>query len=488
MNRLTLLCGLGMVWIATTAAQEAQTRQPAEGRASQRTTRLLDALDTQVIEQLELPVASTSVDTLRANPDLLRSAAQAAAAAGRRGAAAAGRGRAAQAARTVTLDLEAMSRRIGKVSGIQIARDRQQVTPPAEQRAVTLRRGELLAVRRAGSATTITLPGPTDIPADPGGPAGERATASPTVLYTVDDAGRLRELGLVHRTAGLHWQPDRGRFAGELLVGILDRENPLASGPLGANIPIQLLAESGTVAEPDLQVDRIGVPFQRVAVEVAAPDDPFSIAFVSQIDLDLPPAALPVVRPQLLLTAPEVLPGLGVGEADITVSALDSSLRPGQAITLDLDNGWIADRIVLVGDTGTASTRIRSDWLGRGTLRIVAPATYAAAPKDIRYTTPVRFIVATLIGGMLGAFVLVHRLQRTEPEAHRSYAMDWVAGVIVGVAATVMAYAGMKLPEWIPMPVTLAGEAAPFALSFICAAAGTGLIRTIVGAGERTKD
>src|SRR5690606_18823382 len=127
--------------------------------------------------------------------------------------------------------------------------------------------------------------------------------ASSTILYTVDPAGRTRELGLVHRSAGLYWQPERERFAGELLVGVLDREDPQASGPLGAMIPVQLLAPPGALDTDNLEVTHIGLPFQRVAVDVAIPEDPFPVEFLSQIDPDLPRAGLRVVRPQLSLSA-----------------------------------------------------------------------------------------------------------------------------------------------------------------------------------------
>jgi hypothetical protein len=112
---------------------------------------------------------------------------------------------------------------------------------------------------------------------------------------------------------------------------------------------------------------------------------------------------------------------------------------------------------------------------------------YAAEPREITYSIPFRFIVATLLGAMLGAYVLVYRMKRTEPARGRSYATDWLAGVAVGAAATTMAYAGMKLPEWVPLPSALTGEAAPFAIAFVCAAAGTGIIHTFTGPVQKAR-
>lgn len=369
------------------------------------------------------------------------------------------------------IDLGAVHDRLGPVAEIQVLRGGRTATAPAgDAGTIRLNRGDILAVRTEPAAQPrIEIDDVT-------------TTRSSTVLYTLDASGRTRELGLIHRSAGLHWRSERGRFAGELLLGIVDLENPRRSGPLdGATVTVQLLAPPGTLDRVDLALSRIGHPFERVAVESELAQDPFSIDFVSQLDPDLPRAELRVHLPRLMLSAPDAIEGLGVGEAVVTVSGASAGLPPGETITLDLNNGWLAERAVIVDASGTASTRVRSAWLGEGTLRIVAPPAYQSAPQVIRYTWPMGFIAATLFGGILGALVLVYMLKRRDPASRQSYVTDWFVGVIIGVAATTMAYAGMTLPEWIPVPPVLAGEVAPFALAFICAAAGTRVVHSIVG-------
>lgn len=373
----------------------------------------------------------------------------------------------------LTLDLPALRARLGDIKDIQVWRGNEPVTDvaPAEQ-MVALRRGEILAVQRDEPPAVAVLE------------EGGTVASSSTVLYTRDAAGRTRELGLVHRSAGLHWRPDAARFAGQLLVGLLDRENQRASEALDVPIPVQLLAATGALDRTQLEIDRIGLPYQIVAVDVEGPEDPFRVQLVSQVDPDLPPAELAVNRPRVTITAPAELQGFGVEDAEVTVSAVGARLRPGQAIILDLDHGWLAERTLVAGDRGTASTRIRSTGLGAATLQL-APGLYQADPKTIAFTTPWRFIVATLLGGALGATVLVYRLRRQAPRSRRRYVMDWIVGVIIGFGATTMAYAGIRLPELIPVPEVLAGELVPFALSFLCAALGSALMDAISGGMPR---
>lgn len=370
----------------------------------------------------------------------------------------------------VTVDVAAVHDRVGNVADIRVLNEDGTVTASLREReTITLEHGAVLAVRREQAMLPAVQP--------------EFGVSMPssTILYTMDASGRTRELSLVHRSVGLYWQAERAHFAGDLLVGIVDLENPHDSGSLGATtIPVQLLAPPGTLNRTDLALSTFGVPFERVTVETEAPRDPFVIDLVSQIDPDLPRAELQVHRPRIALSVPNSLQGLGVQENEVSVSGIDSPLPAGETITLDLDNGWLATRTVVVDTTGTASTRVRSTWLGKGTLSVVAPSTYQAEPRTIRYTLPLRFIIATLAGGMLGALVLVHMLKRKGTGSTWSYWLDWVVGLIIGAGATTMAYAGMKLPEWIPVPPNLVGEVTPFALSFICAAAGTTVIHSVV--------
>ena len=464
-----ILCSTLLVLATLAEAQE--TVAPAVATESSEPRAALKAgesIDTQILERIELPVvADTPSRTILVDP----------------GVSIATEGDATDetqpdrqpgATAAVTVDLGAVRSRVGTGGDIQVVREGQSLAESVGDRGtITLKRGDILTVRHDRTVQPVAeLPGVT-------------TSSSSTILYTLDGSGDTRELGLFHRSAGLHWRSDRAHFMGELLVGVLDRENPQAQESLeGVTIPVQLLAPPGTLDRTDIQLVRIGSPFERVAVATDLTRDPFPVELVSQVDPDIPRAELRVFRPQLALSVPSAIQGLGVEEAVVTVSGMSTHLRPGEMLTLELDNGWLADPTVEVGESGTASTRIRSNWLGSGTLR-VRTSPYEATPKEIEYSVPLRFVVATLLGAMLGGCVFTYMLNRRKPPAERFYVTDWIIGLIIGTGATTMAYAGMKLPEWISVPPVLAGDIAPFALAFICAAVGTTFIHSIVGAARK---
>lgn len=175
------------------------------------------------------------------------------------------------------------------------------------------------------------------------------------------------------------------------------------------------------------------------------------------------------------------LKGLGLGATDVIIQPHETHLRPGESIALQVDRGWLRDNPVTVDDAGRASTLLRSDWIGNAELKLASTDIYRAAPVMIEYTFPVRFLISSAIGAMLGALVYVYRLRRTGDRSRRRLVFDWLVGSVVGVVAPLMAYVGMKLPQWMPLPEALTGEVVPFLLAFFAAALGTALIDWIGG-------
>lgn len=330
---------------------------------------------------------------------------------------------------------------------------------------VALAPGDVLAAVRTQAATRIDLG------------HGVSGVLSSTVLITPASPGAaqpLRQLGVEYRTAGMFWRAADARFEGELLIGIVDRNDAGAAEALVRPIPIQLLAAPGSLQRTDLQIQRIGLPYELVAVAADSPDDPFTVELLSQLDPNLPTARLPVKHPRVALSAPSELQGLGVEDATVTLSGIDARLPTGLPLVLDLDNGWLAEPTVVVGANGIASTRLRSTLLGSGTLKL-APGPFVAEPRVIAYAPPWPFLAAASLGSALGATVLALR-KRRKPQRHpHNRWRDWVIGLFTGIGATAMAYAGMRLPEWVPIPAVLAGAVAPFALAFLCAAGGARL-------------
>ncbi|MGB0514516.1 MAG: hypothetical protein ACPGJE_06725, partial [Wenzhouxiangellaceae bacterium] len=301
----------------------------------------------------------------------------------------------------------------------------------------------------------------------------------------VEEDGRLRDLYMVHLSEGLSWRSESEYFQGELLIGVLDRNDPGYSAPLtGRTIPVQLLAREGELSEDSLAVKRIGQPYQKVNIKVDVPQDPFLIRLISQLDEQLPHAELTVTRPELAISGPDQLMGLGIGAGSVLVSGKNTRLAPGAQVDLKLSQGW-PDTMSLEADAdGVARGTIRSDWIGAGTLSLAPNGIYQADPETVDYVMPIRFLFACAIGAMLGALVFVYRRVRAGDRSRKVLLFDWLIGALVGGVIPILAYTGFKLPQWLPIPDVLTGETVPFAIAFIAAAAGTATIDWFAGRGR----
>lgn len=376
-----------------------------------------------------------------------------------------------------TVDLAGLKGRLGSDADFRLSDRANRLTEIDDQQSrVALEPGRYLAIAPEDDEPLTVRVG------------SRTVTTSSTRLITVDDSGRPRELSLFHFSDGLNWRPERSRFVGSLYVGIVDRADPSSNASdAGISVPVQLVADASALEPETVHVRRIGSPFEKVGIEVDFPADPYSVTLISNLDRNLPRARLSVDRPRVSLVAPPGLKGLGLGAGDVVVQGLNTSLRPGESITLMLDRGWLADNPVIVGDNGIATTRLRSDWFGRAQLSLAPSPIYLAESVELEYRFPVRFLVFSAIGAMLGALVYIYRLRRSAERTSKRLLFDWLVGALVGFVAPLMAYVGMKLPHWLPMPEALTGEIVPFVLAFFAAALGTALIDRVGGPRPATE-
>ena len=337
---------------------------------------------------------------------------------------------------------------------------------------VTLEQGHILTIRHPLANPIISME------------HGAAQAVSPTRLLTVDASGVLRQLSLVHRVQELTWSHEENRYTGTLLIGLIDATRPRDFERLAMPVPVQLLAAGARLAPGELELRWIGGRFERVEVAIVDPEDPFRIQLVSQVDPDLPAAEVPLRRISLVIRAPTQIDALGLESATVTVRAQAGRLPAGALISLALDNGVLENSDLVANASGVAKTRMSSTRFGEGRLTLVG-GPYAAAPVTVRYAPPWLFLTATLIGATLGAALYVYAVFRRGRRC-RWLALDWVAGLIAGIGITAMLYAGIKLPEWLPMPENLVGSVVPFAVAFMAAAMAAAVVGYLTGMRPHT--
>lgn len=367
----------------------------------------------------------------------------------------------------VTIDLAQLRDR-GEVGSLELHRNNRLIDL-SNKATLAISPGEILAIRDRDPQPIVVQDG------------AVTEVVSPTRLLTLDDEGKLRQLGISHQVQSLSWDRDSQKYVGTLLVGLRDVQGSGERFTLSEPVELQLHAKIGgaELVPDDLLLDQVGGWLERV--DVSAPSssgDPFMVELRSRVDQDLEDAALGLgTIPVKVSVSPSTIDGFGIGSATVVVQAEHGLLQSDDYVVLEVDNGTLDDNSPKVED-GSATTKLRSIALGEGKITVDG-GLYAMAESGevkVTYIFPLVFITATLLGAMLGSAIFVYALHRGR--ARRGLlAVDWAIGVLVGVGVTALLYAGFQLPKFLPsIPEHSTRTIVPFALAFVAAAMGASLI------------
>jgi hypothetical protein len=274
------------------------------------------------------------------------------------------------------------------------------------------------------------------------GPTGRNTASDGTIRWVT----QLRVVGAtpagdsvsVHAeillaNAGLRFQAATRDFSGDLLVGLVDEVTPGGSRALGRSFEMQLIGAVDGFAPDHFVLDHTNQPFTKIAVRARTPPDSIKISLLPSFDptpLDL---WVPVQRPALSLRAtPPRIMGFGLEAADLTVQAPPGVTESPVVVALSSEpHGRPDPEQVTLPVTGPGVSSIRSSSLGRTIVRAEA-LPLQPATAVIEFVWPWGFLIAAVLGGLLGAVVReghgkVSKQQSVAPIRARSSAFSWAS-------------------------------------------------------------
>ena len=266
----------------------------------------------------------------------------------------------------------------------------------------------------------------------------------------------------------LRFDTERRRLRGNILVGVVE-VGTTARKTLSTPIDFQVV---GVTAIPNpIVASRTSPPFETVTIEVA---DNGEAAVNVRVRSNLAPdkeetVELKVQRPGITLSvSPEAIQGWGLETAVLTVQ----SGEPGfgkQALQLTSRIGRLEDNRVHLDDDGMASQVLRSASIGTDTIT-ARGIPFGEESLQVRYTLPVRFMVAAVLGGLAGGLLRLGKKFRLRSSSARELGLAVLAGAVVfGLYALGVNLTGFRLPAQ-------AGEVLVFVVSAVGAFIGTRLL------------
>jgi hypothetical protein len=370
--------------------------------------------------------------------------------------------------------------RLERLPATAILQERgQQVRVAAPAREVKLAEGDVLLTRTREApvqrAAPVRLPGavawttPYEVRVRPAGGGGAVRTAR---LVAVATAG------------GLRLEPDGTSYAGGLLLGLEDRDDP-AGPPFRLPSEIQIV-----VSAPVDRIDPVLVPlgatgvWKEVKLSALAPPDTFAVSLRSPLEREGQALQLRTVRPELRVdVSPAGVGAFGLESATVTVRVVGMAHPAGRRVTLAADAGRLAATEVELGPDGTGSTALRSGAIGTTTVRATVGWSPEVRSATVRYEVPGLFLAAALAGGLTGAAIR-HLRARRRGGRTRAAARELALGALTGLVVAAAQAVGVNLLG-IGVPAG-AGEAVVFVVAALGAAWGIPAPKGGEGAGQGT--
>lgn len=298
-----------------------------------------------------------------------------------------------------------------------------------------VRPGDVIAVPTGTGVKRDSSPGSAT-----NGSATDEHVDLPVRLVTVDRSG-TQVLTLSIRVAaeggGLTFNEATKDFSGDVLIGIEDSARRNEQIALGRPMELQITSDAGRVEPQTIRIAHTNIPWQRVKLVARSPRDTVHVVIRAVFAPDGHAAPILVDRPRIeVRPAAANIQGLGLEAVRVTVT-VPQFLR-GDTVTLTLwsDNGGLDASTLRIPPSGTAEVGLRSSGLGRNTIHAEISG-IALGQAPIRYTLPWPFLLAAVLGGVLGTLI-----RRREKRLARA---DFVAGIVAGLFSAVAYAIGLNV-------------------------------------------
>jgi hypothetical protein len=329
-------------------------------------------------------------------------------------------------------------------------------TVPRTATAPMLRPGEALAAR-TGEHPTLTK---------------DSTFALPFTFVGFDKAGETPAYQPVYiPEGGLRYTHAADDFEGDFLIRLDLVDGSGDSVSLARSIALTFGGDADSITPASLSFGYTGGMYTRVHVVARSPHDSLRVQVVPQFD----PRGVSIwmsVQPALTFERPPAsIQGFGVETATLVIGTRGITTMDSLDVSVSADRGTLSRNQLRIGSAGGVVALRSASGLGLATVR-VASATMGTAETTIRFAFPVRFALAALLGGVLGA--MYGQIQQKQ-RARTATTVRRVVGATLGAVLATAIYIGLGVSLLsIASTVPLGNEIAVFAFAAFGAMKGLG--------------
>ena len=303
----------------------------------------------------------------------------------------------------------------------------------------------------------------------------------PLLLVTGDAKG---EQALTLRPY-VDWEELRfsgGAFRGEVVLALIDTLKPERSDSLDTPIWFRVSAVGGATVTPrDIQVRHASLPPVSARITATTAGDSVRVRVLPALTGEPIEVLIPVSRPGIQLKATtSTLPGFGLAQTDLKVTLPVEAGRTRRDVTLSARLGTPEPSGLTLRGDSVGSVKIRSTGVGRDTV-FATSGPFKSNPLELTYAAPVSFLIAAVLGGLVGSFVAASGAKRRG--GRTSKPAYFVSGIASALLFAVMTAIGVNVTG-VDVPPG-AAEAGVFVVASLGAILGLpGLARALPKFGE----
>lgn len=308
-------------------------------------------------------------------------------------------------------------------------------TIPTRATEIWLKSGDALMARVSAASTPVNPATLIELANRTGVTTQADVVASDFPLILLDNAaGELRPYVLA--PPRLRYEPDSRRFAGQVLIGLRvvggTATDPV---PLASSIRFTLVTDADSIEPARLEFrEGNGAPFAVTLATGASLDS--VVVRMTRDDLPDYEVTTAVALPSVLYFEgpPRRLQGFGLEKRTLSLSVLGRRLSAPVVVAVSADAGVLESGSVLIEPGGVAAVSLMADALD--TIRLSASG-QGVGPTVIKIesTWPIRFLVAALLGAILGGATAYFTARGKNEAANWKLALGAGLGGLIGVVA-----------------------------------------------------
>jgi hypothetical protein len=199
----------------------------------------------------------------------------------------------------------------------------------------------------------------------------------------------------------LAYDPASKQFRGSVAVVLWDSTTS-AGTQLDSPFNILVTSPEGKASPMDLRIDHTNFPPTLVTLNLNPAADPAKVVFSTATNARGDTSDIPVQPVLMIGTDGKEVQGFGVESIPLTVIMEPGIVKVPPTVSFETSRGTIEPETTTI-DRGMALATLRSSGVGTAMVAPSAPG-YRTLVREFTFVWPVRFILASLVGAVIGAF------------------------------------------------------------------------------------